>query len=610
MLAPPNKMSARPTRKELQEEADRLLALYEEPEEESVDGVEDVSCRYRLETGYPVHPNYTVARHTHLAGAHLWNGVKPEKNARRPCCAWQWVATLQICHPENRETYEPPARCECPDCSRHPANLIELHADEPPLPARLRTWAAPVLVELGAEAALAVRLADGFRHGAMPSDAFVQIAGWRRFLPGLWRDGDAIVAAVLRCAFLIRDLYDVMSGDGWTVDGVAEACRALHPDRKVLRQPFLTPDNARHERDEIVVPLERRRIITRDDVTAARIVIQQALRVKLGLITERQRWKSNLDDGGSTSDWTLICTMLRDGLSARETAKLVSLGHSIVSRRFEAAIAAISSRLGPVPALSGQNGKLARGVGTRRAGRTDHPRLTTGERPAALPDLWERLSSDNYTKRALPDDHWLIAEALEYFGDCTVPPGCADGVVERVRVFDSVVRSDPDDDDAPIIGKTDALRTEGRHVILYPCARDWRAVARQLPDGPDRKAALKQEDAISGLLTDEHWPPRPYWPNSKPTKRWGVAWQHLDDVYHAALDVPPIKPIVSWPRPPLFEMAQKRCSNDVDDDDYAGAVVARNGEFVSRRHDSGPKVERDLVDRFNAAITREDGVPH
>jgi hypothetical protein len=79
MLAPHNKTLARLTLEkltrnelaELKAEADRLLALYEEPKEEPIDGIEDESCRYRLSNGNPVHPN-CHRRSTHLSGGCLF----------------------------------------------------------------------------------------------------------------------------------------------------------------------------------------------------------------------------------------------------------------------------------------------------------------------------------------------------------------------------------------------------------------------------------------------------------------------------------------------------------------------------------------------------------
>jgi hypothetical protein len=157
-------------------------------------------------------------------------------------------------------------------------------------------------------------------------------------------------------------------------------------------------------------------------------------------------------------------------------------------------------------------------------------------------------------------------------------------------------------------GKTSALLSESRYSGL-PRSVDWREIARELPAGPERDAALKRESAITRLLA-EYWPKPAYWPStSKRRKPWSVSWQHVDDVHYAPPDVPPIKDLIFHRCPPPFEMQQKRRSTDVNDDDYAGAVVARNGELAPRRHDSGPKVKRDVFDRFNAASSRMEEAP-
>jgi hypothetical protein len=350
------------------------VAAIEEADER--DGTEDVLCRTQF------HPYKAVARHTDLVGADVWNGLKGEKknksfNKARSRHGGQWVTTAKIYQPDRE------VRCECPECSRPLAQdvlsgelLKQLSVEVDAAIARLsRKWATPRLTEM----TLAEALEFGFRKGVLPSDDFDKIASRRRFLPGLNRNRDAPVAAVLRCAFWIRDLDNVTSGASWTVDDVAERCRALHPNKRLLRRPSNTRDGVRHERDEVLVEPQGRRIISKDDVTAARQVIQHAMKV----IVDRQSRKSNRPDGSCETDWAIVTAMLGDGLSARAVAGRVGLGHAMVSRRFAKAIGAIADSLGPLATFSRQNEKLARRVGTRRAQRTHRPSLRT--RPAPPP---------------------------------------------------------------------------------------------------------------------------------------------------------------------------------------------------------------------------------
>ena len=537
--------------------------------------------------------------------------MKAEKNVRRPRRGCRWVTTLKVYQPKADKTYEQQARCECPDCTWQPANLLSLHANEPPEPARLLPWCTPALVvELDAEDELAARLADGFRDGALLLDAFKWIASWQRFLPGLVKDSDDPIAMVLRIAFWLRNLHRVTSGDDpWTVDDLAEACRAMRPNCQVQRRALVTPGGDRSSRDAIVVPPEWRRIIARD-IAATRQVVDYTYRFLLAHdLAVKGRWRAILPDGVSyvTSAET-VKRMLEEGLSARDAGQRFGLSGSIVSRRFSAAVDAVAESLGLFPwpwRLSSQKLELARRV-ERRKQRNDNPRLWPGDLPAPLPCPWERQPFASPAKWVRPEDQWIIIQKPEYFGSAKVPAGCAADIIERYRSPDRVLLGDPDDDYSPTIGKTDTLRTESWYS-LHPRATDWRDVARALPPGPERDAALERESTIARLLK-EHWPRPAYWPSqSKARKRFSVSWQHDENVYYAPpkFDVP-IRPVPPGPR--LNTWAPRY--DDIDDDNFAGAVVMRDGELVAQRYESGPKVKRDILDRFNAAIEREDAVPH
>jgi hypothetical protein len=175
----------------------------------------------------------------------------------------------------------------------------------------------------------------------------------------------------------------------------------------------------------------------------------------------------------------------------------------------------------------------------------------------------------------LPDDAWLIAEAIEYFGATKVPTGSADGVDERVRDLDTVKRADPDDDYSPIVGHTDALRTEGR---LYPRATNWRALARELPPGADRDAALKRERTIAGLLGDTFWPRLPG--PAKPERRFATPY------FNRGLDVFP------------------RGKRDVADPIFCGPFVERDGKLVPLRQ-KHKHVIGDAVDRIDKTASTD-----
>lgn len=189
--------------------------------------------------------------------------------------------------------------------------------------------------------------------------------------------------------------------------------------------------------------------------------------------------------------------------------------------------------------------------------------------------------------KVMPADvHWLIAEALEFFGNCTVPPGCAAGVHERYRFRDVPVRTDPGDPASPMTARCSALLTGGRYTVLYPRAADWRAIANGLPDDL-KKAAMKREDAIADLLGDRQWP-FPYRPPTKPESRFAGRY------FNGGVTVSP---------------------DIIDDDDYCGPVVWRGDKLVPRRPQADPDdpddpviVRTDVVDKFDAALSADDFV--
>jgi hypothetical protein len=173
----------------------------------------------------------------------------------------------------------------------------------------------------------------------------------------------------------------------------------------------------------------------------------------------------------------------------------------------------------------------------------------------------------------VPEYRAIIAKAPT----TKVPPGCADGVVERLRTFDTVVRANPDDPDSETIGKSDALKTEGRYTMLYPRAADWRAIARQLPKGPNRDAALMEEDAIADLLGDENWP-RQSWPDSQPERRFAIRY------FNKGLAVHP-----------------RDCLNN---DGYCGPVRRVGDDFAPRSYVAAS--DADLVTRFERSASGDD----
>jgi hypothetical protein len=203
-------------------------------------------------------------------------------------------------------------------------------------------------------------------------DAFWRLADRKRYLPGLKDYGHAIADA-LQASFWILQLdaetsirtetpgekrrrksenflereralsskgtgapLNKMGAPGGrmvTTDVGRELLRDIHPDRELLRR-FLPP---------------KWKGLTKDDVTAARIVIANSISILH--LAHKEKKRRHLDaDGSYTTGRSIVIATLRDRLSAREIAAKLGLdpSGSGVTKRFWAAIEAISEVVGPI----------------------------------------------------------------------------------------------------------------------------------------------------------------------------------------------------------------------------------------------------------------------
>jgi hypothetical protein len=273
-----------------------------------------------------------------------------------------------------------------------------------------------------------------------------------------------------------------------TSDVGRELLRDMHPERKLL-QRTLPPGFRR---------------VTKDDVTAARLLIHYCNLALLPSLTEWSRFRPNRDDGTRTPDWRIVQLMLDERLSTRKVATRLGLDHSGVSKRFKAAIATISEQVGPLERLFPQKGTVV-----HRVGRIGKPTFQPLPRPK-----WPETDAD-----------WL-REAVQQFGEPTrCPSGCAEGYPERGKgrfISRSSVVNDDDDQAAPV--HKGALNTEGQYSKLPPRAFDWRKLTGELRDGEFKNSVLVRENAVADLLADKNWPPKPYWPNSDEVSRFSIGW--------------------------------------------------------------------------------------
>jgi hypothetical protein len=387
-------------------------------------------------------------------------------------------------------------------------------------------------------------LAHSFRDGALVGDAFERMARWR--LPSLARLDDTPAASALRASFWVRSTIACPSSD---------ALRAFHPEGLLLQRP----------------PYRR---IRPDDMDAARVVLSHAQCVVLGILANK-RFRAVTPADDFLGDWTIVRTVLGEGVSARVLAQRLGLNHAGVAKRYRDAIAAIADSVGPVrwPLSIQTPGFIRRGEGPER--RTDKPALLTGPGPAfpKLPRTEERR----------------LGQAALRLDAVKVPPGCAIGYPPN-GTLDIDAQRYHDADDAESEAERIVVRpyrlwhTEG-HVKAQRAAR-WRDIAKALPAGSERNAALANERTIARVLGDTAKHERdlnPYHPTSKPEARFTASWLNVGLTSSRP-------PVFETPRdtPPQTMDGARWHSTDIDDDNFAGPVKRCGTELVPRHADSSP----------------------
>jgi hypothetical protein len=299
--------------------------------------------------------------------------------------------------------------------------------------------------------------------------AFTRMAELADAIPG-WCDAKQPVARILQAAFWVRLLHNEINRrdetPDWIIGNAArDAIRAAYPEQRgVFRRP---------------------RVLTPDDIHAARLVLHHALTILIGDMARRERWRSYV------ADWHIIEMVLAQHLTTRDIAQIVGLAHSVVARRYRAAIAAISQA---APSLKSQKTKSC--IRVERP-RRKHCADVLMEPKPVMPAVW-------------PYDPARTAEI--------VPAGAAAGYELSRTIFE------PDG--------------QIRHYRVLP-AVDWARIIKRLPDGPRKNHLLDVDRDISDLTADsEHraWMWR--WQSgrldgrgwtSKPEKRWSVRGSVTDE---------------------------------------------------------------------------------
>jgi hypothetical protein len=242
------------------------------------DGIEDVLCRCNF------HPYKTHATHRNYRGVRLFedNLCRP---ATWPCSLYpmlafrgHWLVSHKVYQPKD---WRPDFKLEWTT-----PRIVEL----------VSAWTKPVLTELAFEEGFSLWLDAAFKEAALPFDVFTRMLGWKRNLPGLCNREDPIETAI-RAAFWILRVYDEVWEHGIT-PVVLHHIRDMRPERKLLKR-FLPPGLRR---------------ITRDDFTAARLVIHYCNLALLPGLTEWDRFRPDRPDGTRTPDWRIVRLMLGEAI--------------------------------------------------------------------------------------------------------------------------------------------------------------------------------------------------------------------------------------------------------------------------------------------------------
>jgi hypothetical protein len=322
------------------------------------------------------HPYEFEAEHRETIGLHL-PGQPVAKPARYPLV---FGGGRQVDKPWRRPWGELTSRAKYRPDRQTGATLQRddqaiINEIDAAIEASLKTGACSALTIARAAATeiLGHHPVTGIKNRHLRYDAFARMADRKRYLPGL-KDYGHPIADSLQVSFWILQLdaetsirpeaaeekkrrkseqflerERALSSKGTgvppnkmgasgaimvTTDVGRELLRDIHPDRELLKR-FLPP---------------KWRRLTKDDITAARIVIANSNSILYRDLKKKRRWHYD-DDGLHQPDWIIIRLMLRDRLTAREIAARLGLDDtgSGVIKRFKAAIAQISDIVGPLP---------------------------------------------------------------------------------------------------------------------------------------------------------------------------------------------------------------------------------------------------------------------
>jgi hypothetical protein len=357
-----------------------------------------------------------------------------------------------------RTTYQPDRQTDATLQRDDQAIIDEIDAA---IEALLKTGACSALTIARAAAAeiLGHHPITNIENRDLRFDAFARTAGWKRYLPGL-KDYGHPIADALQASFWIVQLDEETSIRAETADEkrrrkcdeFMRAWRGASPNKSASDAIMVTTDVGRellrdiHPDRELLQRLlpPKFRKITRDDVTAARVVIANSISILHLALKKKERWHPNRADGSYTTDWTIIRMRLRDRLSARKIAEQLGLDHSgsDVTRRFKAALDTISEVVDPQKILIPANGGVQTSIERRKTSEVLRPVFDADQRAAALEEL------DKAARKVWPPilHHWPSAKAALWSTGWISSGRIADGILHNraPRLFILVRKWQPD----------------------------------------------------------------------------------------------------------------------------------------------------------------------
>jgi hypothetical protein len=265
-------------------------------------------------------------------------------------------------------------------------------------------------------------------------DALIRMDLWANELPG-WCTQKEPIARSLQASLGIRLIDELIEREDFLT---ARAFRDFRrKTRRRYRQALVKSPRLIAAVDDFEEPDRRfryrpRRIVTQQDLDAARLVVTRAVTVLALAVIRKKRWRAKIGDNFLT-DWTILKHILASSApnrfdswgnpsnwahpSFRGLAAELGFDEKAIRKRFDGAIEAIKDAIGPVESLSPQPRTYSR-----------RPRQRTARRPQWRDQLHVHVDRPSFQTRrqVLASELDLVARFVADGGVVQkLPPGLA-----------------------------------------------------------------------------------------------------------------------------------------------------------------------------------------